>query len=248
MESGNVLHPDTKIETTIMKKILIAAMALVLTSSAFAQQTDLRRKIEVNGTAEQEITPDIIYVGISLKEYMDGKKKVEITTLEKALLKAVTEAGIPKTDFTVNNVSSYNYVNPEKKKNPDFLARKQYRIKVKDLNKYNLLLSKLDPKGIEQTNVEGYDYSGIEQLKNELKLKALKSAKEKAAFLAKGIGENIGNALEINEQGDSGGLNERVVVGYGMAKAAMSDAESAPEIDFKKTKITVNIRAVFELK
>ncbi|MBE7175469.1 MAG: SIMPL domain-containing protein [Mucilaginibacter polytrichastri] len=231
-----------------MKKIITLAITLLFSSALFAQQADLRRKIEVTGTAEQEITPDIIYVGISLKEYLNGKNKVEITTLEKALLKAVTDAGIPKADFTVNNVSSYNYTNPEKRKNPEFLARKQYRIKVRDLNKYNLLLSKLDAKGIEQTNVEGYDYSNLEQLKNELKLKALKAAKEKAEFLAKGIGESIGSALEINDQGDSGLAQPMVMRNYAMAKADMSEADSAPEIDFKKTKITCTMRAVFELK
>src|SRR3954463_15655387 len=120
-----------------MKKLsLIIALIAVSVVSGFAQGVDLRRRIEVNGVAEKEVTPDIINVTISLKEYMDGKTKVTISQLESALEKAVNEAGIPKSDFTINSLSSYNYV-VEKKKNPDFMASKQYGIRFHDLNRFN---------------------------------------------------------------------------------------------------------------
>ena len=52
-----------------MKKLIaLALVAFLGLSSAMAQQVDLRRKINVSGTAETEVTPDIIYIGISLKE------------------------------------------------------------------------------------------------------------------------------------------------------------------------------------
>ncbi|MBS1529294.1 MAG: SIMPL domain-containing protein, partial [Bacteroidetes bacterium] len=58
-----------------MKKLVIIAFISLAALPAFAQSVDLRRKIEVTGIAEKEITPDIINVSISLQEYMDGKKK-----------------------------------------------------------------------------------------------------------------------------------------------------------------------------
>jgi hypothetical protein len=61
-----------------MKKLSIVAITVFIATSALAQNVDLRRKIEVTGTAEKEITPDIINVSISLQEYMDDKKKVTI--------------------------------------------------------------------------------------------------------------------------------------------------------------------------
>ncbi|MDB5285513.1 MAG: hypothetical protein JWR05_462, partial [Mucilaginibacter sp.] len=45
-----------------MKKIFVIAALLASTFGAFAQTSDLRRKIEVTGIAEQEVTPDIINV------------------------------------------------------------------------------------------------------------------------------------------------------------------------------------------
>src|ERR1700752_1391520 len=116
-----------------MKKLFILAALCICTYGVFAQNVDLRRRIEVTGIAEKEITPDIINVSISLQEYLDGKKKVTIDQLEGQLEDAVKQAGIAKEDFTISNVSAWNNA-WQKKKNPDFLAAKQYNIKLHELN------------------------------------------------------------------------------------------------------------------
>ncbi len=194
-----ILHTNTHIKN--MKKLFIIALLGTTALSGFSQNVDTRRRIEVSGSAEAEVTPDIIYVGISLKEYFrdnTNKKKVEIEDLEKQLQTSVLAAGIPKENFTINNISSYNY-GFERKKNPGFLARKQYRIKVTDLNKFNQILSAIDPRGVEYTNIESYDYSKIESLKQDLKIRALKAAKDKASYLASAVDDRVGDALEIQE-------------------------------------------------
>src|ERR1700761_4917017 len=174
-----------------MKKLLMLMVLVTLVCGAFAQNVDLRRRIEVTGTAEKEVTPDIINVSISLQEYLDGRKKITIDQLEGQLEKAVNDAGIPKSDFTISNVSGWNNAY-QKKKNPDFLAGKQYNIKFSDLNKFNEILSAIDPKGIQSTNVDSYDYSKMTDLKRELKIQALLAAKDKAAYLLKSIDEKVG--------------------------------------------------------
>jgi len=65
-----------------MKKLVTLIALVTITCGSFAQNVDLRRKIEVSGTADQMVTPDIIYVSISLQEYMNGKTKVSIDQLE----------------------------------------------------------------------------------------------------------------------------------------------------------------------
>ena len=227
-----------------MKKLFILAALITFSFGAFAQNVDLRRKIDVVGIAEQEVTPDIINVSISLKEYLNGKTKVTIEQLEKQLEKAVSEAGIAKTDFTVNNINSYNYT-IEKKKNPDFLASKQYGIRFTDLNKFNQIISKIDPKGIQSTNIDSYDYSKIDQIKNELKLKALLAAKAKATYLLNGLGEKLGPVLNISESDNSSFPQPRNVM-Y-MAKGAMAADVAESDIDFKKIKLSFQINATFEI-
>ena len=234
-----------------MKKLIALAFVALFSMSAMAQQVDLRKKINVSGSAEQEVTPDIIYLSISLKEYFkdnNSKKRVDITDLEKQLYNAVLKAGIDKENLMVNNISSYNYAT-EKKKNPDFLASKQYRLKVTDLNKWNAIIGAVDPKGVAYTNIESYDYSGIEALKKELKIKALQAAKAKAAYMVEALGEKLGGVIDIQEINNEAYPQPMYRANVMMMKAEMADASAgAPELDFKKIKLNYVVNTVFEIK
>lgn len=231
-----------------MKNIFLATFLSLFSLSAFSQQMmNMHKKIEVNGSAEAEVTPDIIYIGISLKEYFKdsgNKKKVEIEDLERQLQSAVLKAGIPQENFMINNISSYNN-SWNKKKTPDFLARKQYRIKVSDLTKLNDIMGSIDPKGIEFSNIDSYDYSKMESLEKELKIKALQNAKEKADYLIKSIGGTLGGPLDIQEMNYEA-PRERIQYARVMLSEGVDDI--MPEIDFKKIKLTFLIKAVFEIK
>jgi uncharacterized protein YggE len=227
-----------------MKKLLIISLCSLLCSYAFGQNVDLRRKIEVTGIAEQEVTPDIINVTISLQEYMDGKKKVTIDQLESQLETAVKDAGIPKEDFTVNNISAWNNA-WQKKKNPDFLAGKQYGLRLHDLNKINQVLNAVDPKGIQSTNIASYDYSKMTELKRDLKIQALLAAKDKATYLLNSVNEKLGRPIDITETDNS---NYPVAQGYFANKVMASTfTPNDSDIDFKKIKLSFQVQAVFEI-
>lgn len=232
-----------------MKHFIAITILTLFSVSAFSQNIDTRRKIEVNGSAEAEVTPDIIYIGMSLKEYFrdaNNKKKVEIETLERQLQSAVLKAGIPQENFTINNISSYNNW-WEMRKNTGFLARKQYRIKVTDLTKFNEIMSAVDPKGIEYSNIENYDYSKIETLKKDLKIKALQAAKDKAAYLIGSIGGSLGGPIDIQEINNES-YPQPMYRTNALMEAKVMDQGAMPDIDFKKIKLNYQMRAVFEIK
>jgi len=228
-----------------MKKLLILIALAATTSSTFAQAVDLRRKIEVSGIAEKEVTPDIINVSISLQEYLDGKKKITIDQLENQLETAVKDAGISKEDFTISSVSAWNNT-WNKKRTPDFLASKQYLIKFHDLNKYNQILNKIDPKGIQSTNIESYDYSKMTDLKKELKIQALLAAKEKAGYLLASINDKVGDAISITEV-DNGNYQAPRPMMYANKITMANAAPAESDIDFKTIKLSFQINAIFEI-
>jgi len=176
---------------------------------------------------------------------MDGKKKVGIETLERALQTAVLKAGIPKENFMVNDIASYNFA--WDRKSPDYLASKQYRIKVSDLSKWNQLLARVDAKGVQYSAIESYDYSKLDAVKKELKIQALKAARDKALYLAEAVGEKVGMALEINEQSNEG-YSQPIYRTQMAMKTDAAGGEAMSDIDFKKIKLSAQIRAVFELK
>lgn len=233
------------IKTIPMKRLFLIATFVALTTVAFGQNVDLRRKIEVTGVAEQEVTPDIINVSISLLEYINGRTKVTIDQLENQLERAVKDAGIPKEDFTVNDVSAYNntYL---KKKNPDFLASKQYIIKFHDLNKFNQVLSQVDPKGIQSTNIESYDYSKMTALKRELKIQALLAARDKATYLLNSINEKLGSVINVTETDNSNYPVPRMLYANKVMTSNYAPAADS-DIDFKKIKLSFQINAIFEI-
>jgi uncharacterized protein YggE len=228
-----------------MKKLFVLAALLAFVQIICAQSIDLRRKIEVSGIAEKEVTPDIINVSISLKEYMNGRTKVTIEELEGQLEKAVTDAGISKEDFMINDLYSYkDYY--ERKKDLSFLASKQYQIRFHDLDKFNQILAGLDPKGIESTNIDSYDYSKMTEVKRELKIQALLAAKEKATYLLASIDEKLGSVISISEA-DNNNVAQYQNVMANTIMAYKASANESSDINFKKIKLSFQIDAVFEI-
>ena len=239
-----------KLIKTLAISTLIFATAFA--SNAQTMEKPLVKKIEVNGSAEQEVLPDEIYVSISLREYFkdkDNKNKIDIMVLEKQLQKAVEEAGIPKENFTIGAINGYREW-WGKKKPTTFLETKNYILKVSNLYKIDGIVSKVEEKGVAGINIDRYEFSKIEQLRRDIKIKALQAAKEKAKYLLEGIGEQLGEAIEIIEI-DNGYTPQPVYSNMMMRSAKMEMAADAmPEstIDVQKIKVRYEMKAVFKIK
>ena len=240
----------------LAKSLLISTLIFTDVFVSNAQQAIMEKpfikKIEVTGSAEQEVLPDEIFVTVSLREYFkekDGKNKVDIMVLEKQLQKAVEEAGIPKENFTIGAINGYREW-WGKKKPTTFLESKSYILKVPNLYKIDGIISKVDEKGVAFTNIDRYEFSKIEQLRKEIKIKALQAAKEKAKFLLEGIGEQMGEALEITEIDQS--YSPQPVYSNMMMRSAKMDvsAEAMPEstVEVQKIKVRYVMKAVFKIK
>jgi uncharacterized protein len=246
-------------QSPMLERLLMAGFltlfSVTLLSAQIATTSPERtvKKIEVTGSAEQEITPDEIYFNISLREYMkDKSNKVDIATLEKQLQNAVNQAGIAKENFRVENIYGNRWY-WQKKKPEEFLSSKRYTLKLSDLSRIDGILEKVDAKGVEAVNVASYTHTKIEQYRREIKTAALKAAREKARYLLDGIGAQLGDPIEIQEMG--GDYQPQPM--YDMARmsnmamnAAGAEMEQAApsDIDFKKIKIRYEIRAVFGIK
>jgi len=226
-------------------KSIFLVWLMLLPILAWSQIQPMTKKIEVTGHAEMEVTPDEIYVRITLKEYMDGRKKVDINRLEDRLVKALRSERIPEDNLTVQNIYGYNW-DWKKKKSGDFLATKSYRLKVNDLKKMNDLIQRLDERGVNNMNVDNYTHSKLEEYQQELKLKALQNAKSKATFLLSGIDESIGGVLEVYENPSA---HQGQPVLYRAQAMEMADASSyQSNVEFKTIKLSADIKAVFAIE
>ncbi len=229
-----------------MKRTILLFAMIAMSYAVLAQEANQKssKKIEVTGKAEMEIIPDEIYVSIALKEYKNGTKLIDINTLEAGLVKAVNQLGIKKENLTVDNVYGYNW-DWRKKKSDEFLATKSFKLKVSDVKMLNGLVSKLDSEGLNSMSIANVTHSKIDEYKMQLKIEALKAAKEKATVLLGAIGEEIGGAISISEIDYGGGpMYERNTMM--MMDAKVSNYQS--ELEYKNITISAEINAVFEIK
>ncbi len=234
---------------------MTALLMLTLALGANAQNDNQnnRRTINVTGNAEMEITPDEIYVQVELREYdKKGNGKVDIEFIKNNFIKAVTGVGISDTNITVQSYQGWdgNYWWYKKnKKNPDLKASITYLVKLPNTKKMDQLVEKLDDEATQNFFISKVAHSKEKEFKKQLKMDAVKNAKEKAIYLSAAIGETIGAAITINEPGEMH-VYQPMMYQARMAKSEMADAgnASAPNIDFKKIKYQYEVNTVFALK
>lgn len=243
-----------------MKKLVL--LGALLTSSlltpAFSQvkteQLIQVPNIEVAGFAEMEVVPDEIYFNISLREFFQDEKnqkdKVNITTLEKQLIKAVADAGLPKEALSISGVGGYqNYVD-KKKKPATFLEAKQYELKVASPEKLDGILSKVESRGVQYANVSRVDHSKREEFKKQVKIDALKAAKTKAEYLVAALNNTLGKVLSVKELDENLYFPQPVFAKANLRTMAAESADAVQDSDvqFQKIKISYRMQAAFEIR
>lgn len=198
--------------------------------------------IEVTGTAEMEIVPDEIYLKIVLSEKDKGKKSLE--EMEKEMLSILKKAGIDvRKDLLIKDLSSdfKSYF----LKRTAIQTEKEYQLCLHGADKVGTLLVELEKAGISNISVDRVDHSQLEKFRREVKVNAVKAAKEKADAFAEAVGQKAGRALYIGESG--GGYYSRAAVNASfMTDSGM--AEGAPVLDFEKIPLKHSVVVRFELK
>ena len=237
-----------------MKKIVTVFATVLLTTQLLAQeQKPIQKTISVSGIAETEVTPDEIYVQVDLREY--NKKngdKIDINTIKNNFLAACKSIGLTEKDVTVQSYQGYdqNYwiTKKNKKQNPDMKASISYFIKVDNVSKLDELVEKMDDEATQNFFIAKTAYSKITELKKEMKIAAIKAAKEKATYLAEAIGEKVGQAVTINDPVEVDNMPRPFYsTANVMMKADMAEVP-ALDVDFKKLKVKFEVSIVFSLQ
>jgi len=192
-------------------KTLMLILALMLPVIGFAQPApapnSFPRTITVTGSAEMSVTPDEIYVSVTLKEYSrKGDPKKELKSLSADFLAACKAAGIPDTAISIARMEGYNerwYWSRRPRRLEENLDQISYELKVERFDKVEALAEKLDDYG-SSFHVTRIAHSNASGFRKQLKIDAMKAAKEKARYLSESIGESIGPAVTITEPSETG--------------------------------------------
>jgi uncharacterized protein YggE len=232
-----------------MKHTLIFIL-LISSLSVFAQGEKNfidQNYIEITGKAEMQIVPDLIYLKIIISE-KDTKNKIPVAELERKMIAKFQDIGIDvKKDLMIDDLSSY-YKNKLLGKT-DVILSKEYQLIVHDGKTASKVLVELEKIEISNVSVVRVDHSKIEDFKKEVKVNAIKAAKEKAELLTKAVGQNVGRAIYIQD------YEMPTPIRYSSVSMRLKSYDSAPareeevsDLEFEKIKLESSILVRFELK
>ena len=227
-----------------MKRGMVLVAALMLTTSLYAQQTNVMDQpyIEVSGQAEVEVVPDKIYVQITI----DGDSKGQETVLqqEKEMVQRFDALGIDVEKKLVvqelfNSALKSNKVT----------TFKMYRLEVNSATQVAHVFQALQAIGIAQAEIESVDVSNKEELIQKIRAEAAQNARQNALVLANALGQELGKALYVQDYSTSPyeymNMSTR---DYAMAEVREVVAEIAPVLEFQKVTFNSSVRVRFLLK
>lgn len=229
-----------------MKRFILAAAVALLALPAAAQvQEAFPSYIQVNGRAEREIAPDEFYLQIVINE-RDSKGKVSVESQQRDMIAALKRLGVNvEKQLKVANLSSEFF-----KKNTS-VATAKYQLQLGSSAEVGKVWQALDGLGISNVSILKVSHSQLERYKSEVRVEAMRNAKQNAATLAEAIGQTIGKCFYVYDSN-----NDVMPVFYNnmavmRSAKAFDAAEAATEeepLDFKTIKLQYNVQAKFVLE
>lgn len=232
----------------LMKRsIAVTALFFTFLIPAMGQTQPERRVIEVSGSAERLVTPDEFTFKITLVERIENKQKITIEQQETALRIELARLGVDVAkDLSIFDLSSTYF---RQKKVKDVLGTKDYRLKIRDLNKIATLQELADRLNVSRLDLINTEHSEITRLRRETKIDAIKAAKVKAVYLLEAIGQRVGMAVSIKEEpeespGSSNFANTRT--NTFVTSAGVMDRDDG--LSFAPIRLRYAITAKFEIE
>jgi uncharacterized protein YggE len=230
----------------------------ILLSSYFnlqAQENPFQseRYIETTSKIDTLVIPDRIYLTIIINE-KDTKGKVSTEELEQKMYSVLAELGINlKKQISLLNIKSDFRQYFLRKK--DVFKSKSFSLLLYDSNSAGKALIALENNGISNVYLDRTEYSKLEDLKLNLRSKAVEKAKVQAIASISPLKQELGKAIYISDINPnvadvlSGKTSGIVIRGYssGYSNQLYGNATKIINIDFDKIKIESAITIKFEL-
>jgi uncharacterized protein YggE len=230
-----------------MKKIIMTMAAVLFAASAVvAQDTQPRYEnaIQVSGKAEKKITPDEIYIDITIKDGdVKGQTVAQIESTMKSRLRAL--------DIDVEKALKATDMGNALKKKKQVDTRRSYERKLGDVWTLGAVFDMLNELGVSDADVTRVSHSQMEEFRKEVRVEAIRDAKTNAEQIAAAIGQSVGPAVYIYDNGNMYEEYNRPVLMRSnkmMADVSYASATAEQSIDFKEITLNYQITAKFVLK
>jgi uncharacterized protein YggE len=245
-----------------LKKIVTLFSGLLLANLLIAQSQPIcdpfPKTISVTGSAEMEVIPDEIYVQVDLREYKKkGEEKTDIDKIKTDFLASCKTIGIADSNISVASFDGYNIANiwKRRKKDPDLLASITYQLKFSNTKLIDDIVNRLDDEATNNFRITRTSHSKIVEYRKQLKIMAVKAAKEKAIYLAESVNEQVGTAITITEPAESissDAVNVRLRGSNSVYSNTVSQSDGYGNtdsgVDYRKIKLRFEVKVLYALK
>jgi uncharacterized protein YggE len=228
-----------------MKTIKYILIFLFVSNISTGQNFDVPH-LQTTATYIKEVYADKITLSITLSE-ADTNGKISVEELENRMQKILLNNGVDlKEQLTLTNMAS-NF--------RDYFLKKTdvQKIKTYELVLFDALVAGNIFKGLEKEEISNVrllktEYSQLEELKIELKGKAVKKAKRQAEEMLKPLEQELGSAIFISD------LQTKIYpMVNSMQRNAMLSIESQNngsggiDVNFDKIKVEATVTVYFSL-
>lgn len=234
-----------------MQRVTLTITLLMLfTIATSAQTTSNPPLITVSGEAAVQVTPDEVVFNLEVENV--DKDLIAAKNLNdervKAILALARDYQIAPQDIR----TAYIGIEPKYDFEDDFKKRtfvgygvsKTAVIVLKDFSRFDSLLSDVVKLGVTRVSDVSFRTSQIRKHKDQARAIAIKAAREKALAMAQEIGQTIGKAYSIQEEGAVNNQYQRNVTT--VISGSYSDSESS--IAPGQISVTARVVVSFELK
>ena len=189
-----------------MKKLLLVVLFCCSTvaygqGTVTTRATADKRFIEVMGTASKAVTPDKVFLAITLKSQVANRQQLTVQQQEDALRQLLLKSKVDLSLLTLADASADIVLS--KKKAADYAFEKSFVLQLATAEQVTKIAQELQNMRIGELAIAKTEYSKIESLQKEVRIAAIKAAKDKAEYLLQAIGEQVDKPLEIQEAQDS---------------------------------------------
>jgi len=196
----------------IMIAMLIGTLSLnAPTDLAMADTSSVDpRLVNVNGTGEITIAPDLAYIdlGVQTKNPDAAKAQQENAKLMKAIIDAIKASGIKAEDIKTTGYSlyqTYDYYENEQS-DPYYIASNTVNVKIKDITKVGATIDIATLAGANTINSIRFTVSDDSAYYAQALELAMTNAKNKASAIMKSFGKVPGIPYAVYEVSNGGVL------------------------------------------
>lgn len=179
--------------------LLTSALAPTLMAQV-SPAAQLPALVTVTGEHEATYVPDEVSFSFNVQtesEDLAAAKRDNAATVAE-LLAYLKSAGVAERDIQTRylNVST-RYRDPNRVQ-PRYTADQYVSVELRDVSRFDEVNSGLLERGVTGINGPNFGYSKLEDLRAEVRIAAVKDARDKAEALAAALGQRVGPAFSID--------------------------------------------------